>query len=55
MNTKPLHLSKNDELGSLFREEARMIVVHLVFWLGAITLLAVPVWLPLIVEVLIKR
>jgi len=50
MNPKPYPLTNGIDSGSLFRQEARMILGQVLFWAAAMALIACPVWIPLIIE-----
>ncbi len=55
MSLKMFHTADHDQLNSLFREEARMVLGNLIFWMAAMALFSCPVWLPAVVDHFLRR
>jgi len=50
MHLKTSHFLSSPKPGDLFREDARMILANVLFWLAAMALFSCPVWLPAVIE-----
>jgi hypothetical protein len=55
MSLKLFRTADDNQLGSMVRDEARMVLGNLIFWMGAMLLFSCPVWLPALIDRFLSR